>query len=215
MTKRLTEVSPAYEAEIVAALEAAGAAAAKRTGSEEWWERLEQYLYEALTQRRTELTAVIIKWADAGCPASHRALWRCIRRAIDDDRFDGLPVQVRAYAIRSPPGNDARPQGRAQEFLRDLWISMVMIQASVVTGIAATRSSASTKPSIGYFLHRPGKERHQAQRAPDQPHSQRAEQTDRSHRGGDARHRDVRGGASPVDCRMPGANHRWINPPSK
>jgi hypothetical protein len=50
-----------------------------RTNTDDWWQRLEEYFYDVLAQRRTKITALIVKWADAGCPASNRALWRYIK----------------------------------------------------------------------------------------------------------------------------------------
>jgi hypothetical protein len=48
MAKRVTVVSEAYEAEFVAALDAAVLGAMKRTNTDAWWQRLEQYLCDVL-----------------------------------------------------------------------------------------------------------------------------------------------------------------------
>jgi hypothetical protein len=126
MAKRATEVPSAYEAEIIAALETAYARAMSRTNTDAWWHRLEQYLYDVLIQQRTGLTRVIVKWADAGCPASDRALWCYIRHMIDRSQFDDMLVEVRGYFFRSSPNDGPYPQGRPHEFLRNMWITLVM-----------------------------------------------------------------------------------------
>jgi hypothetical protein len=154
MAKRVTEVPAAYEAEIIAALDVAWLRAMNQTNTDDWWQRLEHYFYYVLAQRRTKITALIVKWADAGCPASNRALWRYIRHVTDRDRFNDMLVQVRAYVVRASPDDGSYPQGRPHEYLRNIWITLVMAQVSAHTGIPATRGGATTTPSIAYFLSR-------------------------------------------------------------
>ena len=154
MAKRVTAVPAAYEAEIIAALDAAWLRAMNRTNTDDWWQRLEQYFYDVLAQRRTKITALIVKWADAGCPASNRALWRYIKYMGDRDQFNDMLVQVRGYFVRSSPEDGPYPQGRPREFLRNMWITLVVAQVSAHTGIPPTRGGAATTPSIAYFLSR-------------------------------------------------------------
>jgi hypothetical protein len=125
-----------------------------RTNTDDWWQRLEQYFYDVLMQRRTEITALIVKFADAGCPASNRALWRYIRHMTDRDAFNDMLVQVRGYVVRASPDDGPYPQGRPREFLRNIWIALVIAQVSAHTGIPPTRGGATTTPSIAYFLSR-------------------------------------------------------------
>jgi len=153
MAKRVTEVPAAYEAEFIAALDAAWLGAMKRTNTDAWWQRLEQYLYDVLTQQGAEFTKLIVKWADAGCPASNRALWRYIQHMTDGDRSNDMLVQVRAYVVRASP-DGPYPQGRPREFLRDIWITLVMQQVSAHMGVTATRSGGTASPSVAYFLSR-------------------------------------------------------------
>jgi hypothetical protein len=153
MAKRVTEVPAAYEAEFIAALDAAWLGAMKRTNTDAWWHHLEQYLYDVLTQRRTEFTKRIVKWADAGCPASNRALWRYIQHMTDGDRSNDMLVQVRAYVVRAS-ADGPYPQGRPREFLRDMWITLVMQQVSAHMGVPATRTGGSASQSVAQFLSR-------------------------------------------------------------
>ena len=122
--------------------------------TDDWWQRLEQYFYDVLAQRDTKITALIVKWADAGCPASNRALWRYIKHMGDRDQFNDMLVQVRGYFVRSSPEDGPYPQGRPREFLRNMWITLVVAQVSAHTGISPTRGGATTTPSIAYFLSR-------------------------------------------------------------
>jgi hypothetical protein len=62
-------------------------------------------------------------------------------------------VQVRAYTFRSSP-DGPYPQGRPHEFLRNMWITLVMAQVSAATGIPPTRKRATATPSLAYFLSR-------------------------------------------------------------
>jgi hypothetical protein len=77
--------------------------------------------------------AYIVAMADAGHPPADHALRAYIHEAIDGDRFDELPTQVRAYAqraLRRPP-LASYPSNASQvvnDFTRDIAIPLVVDQ---------------------------------------------------------------------------------------
>ena len=123
--------------------------------SEVGWERLAAYFREKLVRGSALWIAQIIEWADAGHPAADRALRLYAADMKDHDRWNELPVQVRAYDIKVGLRPFLPfPRGRhvVQHLMRDIWITTAMTHAAEATGLPATRSRATTSPSIGYFL---------------------------------------------------------------
>jgi len=78
--------------------------------------------------------AYIVAMADAKHPPADHALRIYIHAAIDTDRFNDLPVQIRAYAqraLRRPPLPIGYPSNRAQvvnDFTRDIAICLAIDQ---------------------------------------------------------------------------------------
>jgi hypothetical protein len=77
--------------------------------------------------------AYIVAMADAGHPPADQALRDCVHAHIDTDRFNELPVQVRAYAQRAlkrPPlaGYPSNCNQVVNNFTRDIAIPFLVDQ---------------------------------------------------------------------------------------
>lgn len=129
----------AEEGEIIAALEQWVSLFADRLNSEGAHEIIRAEMLHQL-ERGTGASvpiANIIAMADAGHPAADDALRIHIHAAIDAKRFDGLPVQVQGYAMRTlrrsslAPGYPSNRSQIANDYTRDAAIGYLLIDEIV------------------------------------------------------------------------------------
>ena len=126
----------AEEAEIIDTLEQWHVRLADRLNSEAGHEAVRDDMLRQLERGEDASlpVAYIVAMADAQHPPADHALRIYIHAAIDADRFNDLPVQVRAYAQRAlcrPPLPIGYPSNRAKvvnDFTRDIAICLAIDQ---------------------------------------------------------------------------------------
>jgi hypothetical protein len=126
----------AEEAEIIATLERWFPRIADNLTSEFGHETMRDDILRQLEQGAGASlpVAYIVAMADANHPAADHALRAYIHAAIDADRFNDMPLQVRAYAQRAltrPPLPPGYPSNQAQvvnDRTRDIGIAVLINQ---------------------------------------------------------------------------------------
>lgn len=103
-------------------------------------------------------TAYIVAMADAGHPPADHALRIFIHNAIDLDRFNNLPVQVRAYAMRAqlrgplPIGYSSNRSQVVNDFTRDMIIPILIDQIVLRWPMVPEHYSSQTRHSACWLL---------------------------------------------------------------
>jgi len=154
MTRR-TEVAPADEAKVVSIICTEIDKARERITAEASWQRLGQYFYEALLQRRTLPAAWVLEWAQAGHPAADRAVRRYAAEMIDESRESEWLAQVRGHVVKlllRPPVPFPRGRHVVQNLMRDIWLPAVVQRVADGTGLPPTRGANTVTPSAAYFV---------------------------------------------------------------
>ena len=136
MTGLPASFAEAEEAEIIDTLEQWHVRLADRLNSEAGHEVVRDDMLRQLERGEDASlpVAYIVAMADAQHPPADHALRIYIHAAIDADRFNDLPVQVRAYAqraLRRPPLPIGYPSNRAKvvnDFTRDIAICLAIDQ---------------------------------------------------------------------------------------
>ena len=131
-----TTFAEAEEREIIATLEQWYPRIADKLNSEAGHEAVRDDMVRQLERGNGASlpVAYIVAMADAEHPPADHALRIYIHGAIDADRFNALPVQVRAYAQRAltrPPLPIGYPSNRPQvvnDFTRDIAICLAIDQ---------------------------------------------------------------------------------------
>lgn len=104
------------------------------------------------------IIAMIVDAADAGHPPADHALRLHIHAAIDADRFNDLPVQIRAYAQRAlkrpplPPGYPSNRPQVANDFVRDLIIGWLIDEIVRFWPHLPQLHSSQTRHSAAWLL---------------------------------------------------------------
>jgi hypothetical protein len=153
----------AEEREIIAALEQWYSHIAVRLISEAAHEVMRDEFYQlergnGASAPRASIVAMIVDMADAGHPAADHALRVYIHAAIDADRFNDLPVQIRAYAQRAlrrpplPPGYPSNRPQVANSFIRDLSIGWLIDEVVRCWPQVPQFYSSQTRHSAAWLL---------------------------------------------------------------
>jgi hypothetical protein len=153
-TKKVIEVASADEAKLIGLLCTEIENACEQLTAEALWRRLEQYFFELLMRRETEMTGLIAGWAEAGHPAADRAMWRYIGRMTDLHQFNDMLVQVQNYVVKKrPPVPYPRGQRAVLHLMKYIWIPAVLEHAAAGTGLMPTRKDTTLEaPSVAYYL---------------------------------------------------------------
>jgi hypothetical protein len=150
----------AEEAEIIATLDQWCARLTNKLNSEAAHERVRDDIVRQLEQGEGAALPLsyIVAMADAEHPPADHALRLYIHAAIDADRFNDLPVQVRAYAQRAltrPPLPIGYPSNKAQvvnDFNRDVAIRTLIDQIVLHWPAVPQFYSSQTRHSAAWLL---------------------------------------------------------------
>jgi hypothetical protein len=150
----------AEEQEIIATIEQWYLRLADRLNSEAGHESIRDDMLRQLERGQDASLPVtyIVAMADAEHPPADHALRIYIHAAIDADRFNNLPLQVRAYAQRAltrPPLPIGYPSNRLQvvnDYNRDIAIAFLIDQIVLRWPAVPKLYSSGTRHSAAWLL---------------------------------------------------------------
>ena len=150
----------AEEAEIIATVDHWYSLVVAVLGSEAGHLAVQNDLYRQLTAgtAATLDVATIVAMADGGHPPADHALRTYIHAHIDAKRFDDLPVQVQAYALRAltrPPLPIGYPSNCIQvvnDFTRDIAIPILVDQTVARWPAVPKLYSSHSRHSVAWLV---------------------------------------------------------------
>jgi hypothetical protein len=161
MAKKKDLVVPSTEAEaVIGWLCDAWRTCRHEMTAERFCARWEDFFFDKLMLKDTDLTEKIDTWARRGHPVADAALRRYIKRMADLGQMNDTLRQVQGYLVymadKAPAPYPKRGKPAVSFARKRVWIHVVLELGSLLTGLPPTRNNSMddspVSPSIAYYL---------------------------------------------------------------